>query len=238
MQWLCDAPGNWTLNFWMSKGFIYFFLPYHTVSLSIHNCSVHWLHTYPMTPFGLWLLSCSLSLSLIYPPCWQSTPDCHLTSGLNLPQAVWLSFSSSWVGGSHSHPRRSSYWQHLAGLLGHQHLIPDDLRWSWCNNNRNKVHRKDNAVESSPNHSSPGSWKSRLPRNWSLVPERLGTIALEDPQSVTSVCACKVQLEAWMTWLWGVCVCVHPRQRSGCCSQWLTGARLSGWRDPSANSLI
>ena len=28
----------------------------------------------------------------------------------------------------------------------------DDLKWSWCNNNRNKVHSKCNALESSWNH--------------------------------------------------------------------------------------
>ena len=26
-------------------------------------------------------------------------------------------------------------------------LMPDDLRWSWCNNNRNKVHNKCNVLE-------------------------------------------------------------------------------------------
>ena len=38
--------------------------------------------------------------------------------------------------------------------------MPDDLRWSWCNNNRNKVHNKCNALESSPNHPpSLSPWK-------------------------------------------------------------------------------
>ena len=30
--------------------------------------------------------------------------------------------------------------------------MPVDLRWSWCNNNRNKVPNKCNVFESSPNH--------------------------------------------------------------------------------------
>ena len=30
--------------------------------------------------------------------------------------------------------------------------MPDDLRWSWCNNNRNKVHNQCDALESSWNH--------------------------------------------------------------------------------------
>ena len=35
--------------------------------------------------------------------------------------------------------------------------VPDDLRWSWCNNNRNKVHDKCYALESSQNHPHPWS---------------------------------------------------------------------------------
>jgi hypothetical protein len=36
-------------------------------------------------------------------------------------------------------------------------LMLDDLRWSRCNNNRNKVHSKCNALELSQNHlSGPG----------------------------------------------------------------------------------
>ena len=36
-------------------------------------------------------------------------------------------------------------------------LMPDDLRWSWCNsnNNRNKLHSTYNVLESSWNHHSP-----------------------------------------------------------------------------------
>ena len=33
-----------------------------------------------------------------------------------------------------------------------QHLIPDDLRWSWYNNNRNKGDNKYKALESPQNH--------------------------------------------------------------------------------------
>ena len=31
-------------------------------------------------------------------------------------------------------------------------LMPDDLRWSWHHNNRNKVHNKCHVLESSPDH--------------------------------------------------------------------------------------
>ena len=34
-------------------------------------------------------------------------------------------------------------------------LMPDDLKWSWCNNNRNKACNKHNALESSQNHPPP-----------------------------------------------------------------------------------
>ena len=62
-------------------------------------------------------------------------------------------------------------------------LMPDDLRWSGCNNNRNKVHNKCNALESSPNHRHPRPPVCRkiiFRENWSLVPERLGAAALVD----------------------------------------------------------
>ena len=36
--------------------------------------------------------------------------------------------------------------------------MPEDVGWSWCNNTRNQVHNKYNALESSPNHTpSPQS---------------------------------------------------------------------------------
>ena len=58
-------------------------------------------------------------------------------------------------------------------------LMPDDRRWNWCNNHRNKVHHKCNTLESSWNHRPPPHphhhvWKNCLPQNWSLVPKRLG----------------------------------------------------------------
>ena len=39
-----------------------------------------------------------------------------------------------------------------AGVLNLKCLMPDDLRWSLCKNNRNKVHNKCNALESFANH--------------------------------------------------------------------------------------
>lgn len=50
---------------------------------------------------------------------------------------------------------------------------------SQCNNNSNKVHNNCNVLESSQNHPPlPVSGRNFLPRNWSLVPERLGIAVL------------------------------------------------------------
>ena len=77
-------------------------------------------------------------------------------------------------------PRFQSRITYFRGVPKLWHLMPDGLRWSWYNNNRNKVHNKCSALESSRNHPpplppTPSLWKSCLPRNWSLVPKRLGT---------------------------------------------------------------
>ena len=73
-------------------------------------------------------------------------------------------------------------------------LMSVDLSWNWCSNNRNKVHNKCNALESSQNHNPPpGLWENSLPRNWSLVPKRLGTTALDSLWSLGSgFIKCKV----------------------------------------------
>ena len=42
-----------------------------------------------------------------------------------------------------------------SGVSNCQDLVPDGLKRSWGNNNRNKVHNKCNALESSPNHPPP-----------------------------------------------------------------------------------
>ena len=54
---------------------------------------------------------------------------------------------------------------------------PWDLRWSWCDNIRNKVHNKWSTLELSQNHPSPSSpvYGKTPPRNCSLVPKMLGT---------------------------------------------------------------
>ena len=72
---------------------------------------------------------------------------------------------------------------HRPGIPKLQDLLLDDLRWSWGNNNRNKMHNKCYALESSWNHTPlPGSWKNCLPRNqsvkcqkiWGRLPYKMG----------------------------------------------------------------
>ena len=68
-----------------------------------------------------------------------------------------------------------------AGVPKLQDLMTDDLRWSWSNNNRNKVQNKCNALESSPKHLVPPSlWKNCLPENQSLVPKSVETAVLSN----------------------------------------------------------
>ena len=61
-----------------------------------------------------------------------------------------------------------------AGVPNLRDLEPVDLRWSWYNTNRDKLHNKCNALELSQNYlPSPGPWKTCLPQNWPSVPKRL-----------------------------------------------------------------
>ena len=47
----------------------------------------------------------------------------------------------------------------ISGAPNLQDLMPDDLQWSWYNNNRNKVNNKCNVIESSQNHPpTPSPW--------------------------------------------------------------------------------
>ena len=74
-----------------------------------------------------------------------------------------------------------------AGIPNLQDLMPDDLKWRWCNNNRDKVHSKGNLFESSWNHPPPPDpWKNCLPWNWSLLPKRMGVTDIR--QGWTNYC--------------------------------------------------
>ena len=66
----------------------------------------------------------------------------------------------------------------LTGLSNLWNLMSDDLRWSWCSNNRNKVHSKCKVLKSSKTISRPHpqSGKNCLPWNRSLVPKSGGPL--------------------------------------------------------------
>ena len=70
-----------------------------------------------------------------------------------------------------------------AGVPNHPDLTPDDLGWSWCNNNRNKVHDKCNALESSWNHapSTPVRGKIVFHETGPLCQEGWRQLHLEGP---------------------------------------------------------
>ena len=58
--------------------------------------------------------------------------------------------------------------------------MPDDLRWSWCNDNTNKVRNKLNVLESAQHRLPlPSLWKNCLPWNQSLMCKRFPTAASE-----------------------------------------------------------
>ena len=83
-----------------------------------------------------------------------------------------------WPAIVHRIARAGCDWSDLAHNL--QDVMPDDLRWSWCSTNWNKMQSKRNVLKSSPNHSHPNRWRNCLPQNWSLVPKRLRTVAKSD----------------------------------------------------------
>jgi len=73
-----------------------------------------------------------------------------------------------------------SSWFFWLGVPNLRDLMPDDLRWSWCNNNRSKVHKKFSVLESSWKHPlTPTVQKSCLPQNQPLVPKRLGMAGIK-----------------------------------------------------------
>ena len=74
---------------------------------------------------------------------------------------------------------------HILGVSNLWGLMSDDLRWSWCNNNRNKVHNKCNVLESSPNHT---------PSNTTPLPH---TPSMEKLSSVKPVRGAKKFGDCW-----------------------------------------
>ena len=68
-------------------------------------------------------------------------------------------------------------------------LVPDNLRWNWCNHDRNKTHNKCDWIIPKPSPTPNTSlWKTCLPQNWSLVPKMLGTTVKRLSQDHSKVC--------------------------------------------------
>ena len=66
--------------------------------------------------------------------------------------SVCVIYYYKWSTTSFKTCSESSAWSYNTGVPNIQDLMPDDVRWSWCNNNRNKVHNKCKALESPWNH--------------------------------------------------------------------------------------
>ena len=69
---------------------------------------------------------------------WRNQPCQHLDLGLLVSGTV-----------------RKQILLFKAGVPRLQDLTPNDLRWKWCNNNRNKVPNECNVLASSQNHPLP-----------------------------------------------------------------------------------
>ena len=94
------------------------------------------LRSFPWVPSHPALLSLNLVVSYIFEVGWVSDGRWHEKRELSLTIFAFSPIVSTWV-------------------LNLQDLMPEDLRWSWCNNNRNKVHKKCNWLESSSHKASP-----------------------------------------------------------------------------------
>ena len=101
---------------------------------------------------------------------YKHTKICETRNGIKALSQYWL----MWIWEKIKWDR--NWYRYKAGVPSLWDLMPDDLRWSWCNNSRNQGHKKCNVLESSWNHPSPpwGLWKNFLPQNWSLVPKEVG----------------------------------------------------------------
>ena len=120
----------------------------------------------------------SLSDSLSWPSIFCLWPP--LFSGLQIQKSLHHCFPGSpacrrqIVGLFHLYNCMKKFL--ITGVLNLPDLMPDAPRWSWCNNNRNRVYNKQCAWIIG-NHSCPPPWKNCLPRSQSLELGRLGTTA-------------------------------------------------------------
>ena len=117
---------------------------------------------------------CFLLFQLFWETCSISLIEPHMTKA---PQGFWKENSDLRYSGE---SRRSTppsefipkeinapiYFQ--SGVPSLWNLMPDNLTWSWCINNGNKVHNKCIVLKSPPNHPHPtpafheiGPWSER-----------------------------------------------------------------------------
>ena len=117
-----------------------------------------------------------------YRKCFSFTPPCLRC--LPSVMGIWLLARVSWSGSPFQVDNREYFKARVPDLWD---LIPDDLRWSWCNNNWNKVHNRCNTLNHpqtipstpTPRPADPSPWKNCLPSNWFLVPKSLETAVLK-----------------------------------------------------------
>ena len=124
----------------------------------------------------------NINLACIWDMCWllkgKARYRIHRDGGYKVPRLVTT------VDKNQTIAEEVSEWTNERNGMGVPNLwdlMPDDLRHSWCNNNRNKVHNKGNVLQSSWNHlPHPSVWKYCLPQNWSLIAKMLGTAGVKD----------------------------------------------------------
>ena len=113
-----------------------------------------------------------------WPPRFLEGPPCLVGTLSSVTTAIWGQLSC--LGWTIYFPRAGgTCLPFKTGVPNLQDQMPDDLRWSWCNNNRNKVHNTCNVPDPQTTCLHPGQWKYCLLWNHSLAPKRLGTVALE-----------------------------------------------------------
>ena len=114
------------------------------------------------------ILCCPLLLPSIFPSIRVFSNE----SILHIRWPKYWSFSFS-ISPSNEHPGLISFrmdWFDLLAIHGTQESSPTP---QFKNINRNKMHNKCNALESSQNHHPTQSVVNCLLQNWSLVPKRL-----------------------------------------------------------------
>ena len=89
---------------------------------------------------------------------WVATSSSRGSSGpRNQTRISYVSHIVRWVLyhwfiDSYNFKVKKAFMSFNSGVPNLWDPIPYDLKWSWCSNNRNKVHNKCNVLESSKNH--------------------------------------------------------------------------------------